>query len=412
MNNPLLVANAIQHARYLAETIGPRPAGSPAEKRGLDYTATCMAKWGYQVEHFPVQFAPSTAVQYPYMVGIFALAGCGLALPYLPWLALGLPFLNAALPQWTMWAARRRKPSAQSENVFASMQPLLSPSGSIQSMTDEKAESANPYTSLILVAHMDSARAIPFHSRFWLRLYNRTMDIIQRIAVMLSLLGALHWVGFRLPTGLLTAGTFIAIFTAAGWLFVQLWGCWRCEYSPGAIDNASGIGVLLALAEYYASQQPQNLRLGFLFTSSEETGAHGAAAFADEFYVQGGHSAILVLDMVGAGDILRYVSEDGVYFPIRTDARLNQMIKTAYPQASPQKETLRSGDHAAFIRRGFPTAALQAHGSHQAELAYHSIYDTVELLDSETFDMVVQCLVDLTVVMEDEISNKSRSITH
>lgn len=380
-----LVEQAMQHARHLAEAIGARPAGSPSEKQALDYIAERLSEWSYQVERSPAPFAPSPAVHYPYLVGALALAGCGLALPRLPWLALGLPFLIAALPQWTIWAARRRKPSAQSQNVFAFT----------ESKTGDAAKSNDPYASLILCAHVDSARALPFRSRFWLRLHCRSMDIIQRVAVALSLLGVLQWVGFALPPGLLSACGFIAVFTAVTWLFMQLWGCWYPVYSPGAVDNASGVGVMLALAEYFSAQPPGHFQPGFLFTGAEETGAHGAAAFADRLRAEEKQTAFIVLDMAGAGDVLRYVVADGVYFPLHTDPRLNQMIQKACPHARPLNETLRSGDHAIFIRRGFPTAALQTSGSAQAELAYHTVNDTADLLDPTTMEMTIQCIINI-----------------
>lgn len=390
MPNPLAEA-AKKHALHLAETIGPRPAGALAEKQALDYTAERLAEWGYRVQRSPAPFAPSPAVHYPYLVGALALAGCGWALPRFPWLALGLPFLIAALPQWTIWAARRRKPTAETENVFTYT----------DSKAGEAAKPNDPYASIIFVAHVDSARALPFRSRFWLRLHSRSMDIIQRVAVALSLLGVLQWVGFSLPPGLLSACGFIAIFTAVIWLFMQLWGCWRADYSPGAVDNASGVGVLLALAEYFSAQPPGYLQPGFLFTGAEETGAHGASAFAHQLRADGKQTAFIVLDMVGAGDVLRYVTADGVYFPLRTDPILNRMIRKASPHARPLNETLRSGDHAVFIQQGFSTTALQTSGSTQAELAYHTVHDTVDLLDLASLEMALQCIIDICELQDE-----------
>jgi len=41
---------AFEHIKYLAETIGPRPMGSPQEKEALSYTAEKLAEYGCQVE--------------------------------------------------------------------------------------------------------------------------------------------------------------------------------------------------------------------------------------------------------------------------------------------------------------------------------------------------------------------------
>jgi hypothetical protein len=45
---------ALEHVRYLAETIGPRPLGSPQEKTALTYAAQKLAEYGCQVERQPV----------------------------------------------------------------------------------------------------------------------------------------------------------------------------------------------------------------------------------------------------------------------------------------------------------------------------------------------------------------------
>lgn len=385
MNHISLADTARKHAIHLAKTIGPRAAGSYAEKQAFDYIGEQLSAWGYRVQRSPAPFAPSPSILYPYIIGAMALAICGWMLSRYPWWSLGLPFLIAALPQWTIWAARSRKPTAETENIFAR----------IDHTDTEFAESNDPYASLILCAHMDSARALPFRSKFWLRLHSRSMDIIQRVAVVLALLGGLQLAGLSLPPGLLATCGVIAIVTASIWLFIQLWGFWRSDLSPGAVDNASGVGVLLALAEYYVAHPIHHPKIGFLFTGAEETGAHGANAFAESLHAEGKQCAFLVLDMVGAGNVLRYVIADGVYFPLRTDPLLNRMVRKACPHARPMNETLRSGDHAIFIRFGFPTAALQTSGSSQAELAYHTVNDTTELLDTRSLEMTIQCIINI-----------------
>lgn len=391
MNHISLADTARKHAIHLAKTIGPRLAGSSAEKQAFEYISEQLSAQGYQLQRSSAPFAPSPSIHYPSIIGALALAICGWALSRNPWVTLGLPFLIAALPQWTIRASRNRKPTAETENVFAWLNHA----------DTEFAESNDPYASLILCAHVDSARALPFRSKFFLRLHSRSMDIIQRVAIVLALLGILQLLGVSLPPGLLAACGAIAVVTTLFWLFMQLWGFWRSDLSPGAVDNASGVGVLLALAEYYATTPIDRPRLGFLFTGAEETGAHGASAFAASLHAEEKQSAFLVLDMVGAGNVLRYVVADGVYYPLRTDPLLNQMLRKACPHARPMNETLRSGDHAIFIRHGFPTAALQTSGSSRAELAYHTVHDRIDLLDTKTLEMTIQCVINLCALQDE-----------
>jgi hypothetical protein len=51
---------ALDHVKYLAGAIGPRPMGSPAEKAALTYAAQKLAEYGCQVEWQPVTRSKNT----------------------------------------------------------------------------------------------------------------------------------------------------------------------------------------------------------------------------------------------------------------------------------------------------------------------------------------------------------------
>jgi hypothetical protein len=49
--------------------------------------------------------------------------------------------------------------------------------------------------------------------------------------------------------------------------------------SPGALDNAAAVGILLELSRIFTQQPPQSVNLRFVATGSEELGLNGAAAY-------------------------------------------------------------------------------------------------------------------------------------
>ncbi len=353
---------AFEHVRALAQNIGPRPAGSAAEGRAFDYIAGQLRQWGYAPETLPARFAPLPRFFPLYSLGALAWMLAAWDVRRWPLAALALPLVLIALPQLAREIIHRRPRTHATQNLIAYTAPA-------------------PHT-LIFCAHVDSARATVFHhpTLRWLQHY--TVFIALRVALAAAALGALHLIGFTVPAAFDIALRGLSLALGGWWLFSELANqlAFGERYAPGAHDNASGVGVVLALAEALAAHPLPNVRVGFLFTGAEETGLHGAESFAEANAAQAG-SAIVNLDMVGAGPRLRFVTGDGTFIPRRTDAGLQQLIQRASPEARGLWYTLRGGDYLPFLRRGWRVASLQTSGAPRAELAYHSVADALEVID-------------------------------
>jgi Zn-dependent M28 family amino/carboxypeptidase len=172
------------------------------------------------------------------------------------------------------------------------------------------------------------------------------------------------------------------------------------RFSPGANDNASGVGILLALAEYYTKTPPQQIQLGFLFTGAEETGMHGAQAFASQLQDINNPIYILNLDMVGNGDSLHLVTKDGTLVQKATSNELNQHIKRAYPEAVDVWYTLKSGDYLPFLKKNIPATSIEMTGPTNSAHTYHTIFDTADKIDTRTLNTVLQTMIQVTNLID------------
>ena len=379
---------AKEHVEVLAGEIGPRPAGSAGEAQGREYAARQLQDLGYETRLQPIRFAPL-----PAFVPLYALAGLALVLggwgiSLSPWLGIWLPLLFAALPEISRWEIRRRPLTQAGANLYA-----------------ELPGQDTGLPRLVLCAHLDTGRAIALPAGLPRRLYHRTLDIVQRAAIAIAALGVVLLLGLPLP-GWVLAAAGLAGSLAGGWLIaIEIVNQTAApHYSPGAVDNASGVGCVLALAEHYAHHSPGRLRLGYLLTGAEETGLHGARAFAESLAASPVSVRVICLDQVGAGDRLRYVSRDGTLFSQATDERLNQAILSAIPGASPLWHSDKSGDSAAFLRHGIPAAEIQASGSAQAGLAYHTTADLPGLVQERTLSLACQAIVGAVDVLKYELN--------
>lgn len=379
---------AYRHATRLAAEIGPRPAGSRAEARARDEIAETLSGWGYQLERIPVAFAPAPRFSpYYFLAGLVLVAG-GFTLPRWPWSGLLLPALFFALPQVTRWAIPRRKRTGTSENLLARLPGR-----------------SEAQTTLVLCAHLDSARAGGIRSPFWRRLFVRSLDLAQRAAFGLAAVGLLGLLGLPIPRFLWAAAA-LAGLLAGGWLATaEVWNQLDAgeAFSPGANDNASGVGVLLALAEAWAgpAREPSQLALEFLFTTAEETGLHGAEAQAAiEQPGARGEKLVLSLDMVGAGNELRYADRDGTLVQRKPSGRLNELIRQADPAARPLWYIEKSGDYLPFLKRGLPATGIQITGSAAQELAYHSPFDRAELLEPAALERTARTVWEVIRLLQ------------
>lgn len=374
---------AFAHVYHLAAEIGPRPAGSEAERRAFTYLEERLGASGYAPQSQPVTFAPL-----PRFFPVFALGGAlvlagGLLLATAPWLAMLAPLVILPLPDLARELIQRRARTARSQNLIA------------YTSADEAAP------TLIFCAHVDSAPASVFGARWLLALHQQIMFVALRVGWALAAVAILLLLGLALPEPVTRVVGGAAIVTGGVWAAMEaLNQLMRRRWSPGAHDNASGVGVALALAEHFAQQPPARQRLGFLFTGAEETGLHGAEAFAAQLALKGQRVAVLNLDMVGAGDRLTYVQHDGALWLWATEARLNQLIRNADAKATPIVNALRSGDYLPFLRHGLRAASLETRGARDAELAYHTVNDTAEVIDIGTLGMTAQTVIELVAQAE------------
>jgi len=372
MGDPATIGlNAYEHIRYLVGEIGPRPAGSLAEKKGLDYAAEQLIRFGYKPEWIPVPFGMPPTVYFQNILAGVILAAAGWLWQAVPLFSLLTPLIILTLPELERLEIRGRAKKLNTHDVIA--------------FNDGAAD--NPL--VIFCAHMDSAPAMAVDQPILVRLFASGMRIIQRIAIFLALLSLATLLGFNVPGSVYLPVAIIGSLAGGLYALVDLINQLdrRKGYSPGAVDNASGVGMVLALAETFAEAPPKRLRLGFLITGAEEPGLFGAQACVSRLSGYKGKVFVFNLDMVGAGDVLQVVTRVGSLLAQDTTKELNDLLFEINPGARPVWYSLKSSDFAPFLRAGMETVSIQTAGSAQAETAYHTRHDTLDLIDIRALDL-------------------------
>ena len=165
--------------------------------------------------------------------------------------------------------------------------------------------------------------------------------------------------------------------------------------SPGAIDNASGAGLVLHLAECLAEHQGLNVTV--LITSAEEMAVMGAAAFVrhNEALLRGqaesGGLFVLNFDGVGVNGKLHYADSHN-----RRGGLTGLIRQIANERRLPLSRFGLTGvlfDHIPFAQHGFDAVTLVTLG--KASLSVHTAGDTIDKLHVRGFEQAGQVALEV-----------------
>jgi hypothetical protein len=233
---------------------------------------------------------------------------------------------------------------------------------------------------LYLVAHYDSkSQHMPLVVRMILFMLAIVAGAILAVMTLLDVSSELY-----IPIGLLVLAAAIPL------LFLDVG-----NNSPGAIDNASGVGLVLHLAEVLAQRTDwqDHLHITLLFPSAEELTLMGSVAYvsAQEKMLreqdQNGGLYVLNFDGVGIDGDLYYVGRS--HRP-QNDGRISLLARVQAACAELNLPLKRFGfvgalfDHIPFTQRGFDAISLIAVG--RASRSVHTPDDAIDKLHVRGFD--------------------------
>jgi hypothetical protein len=369
---------AIAHIHYLAEEIGGRGSCTPAERQAAAYTVEQMQALGvHDVRLEPYRGAPSTYRPYALAFAAALLGTVGV------WLTGTRPMMAAAaalsaLGAWAMLAEtdfsphvmRWLLPKADSQNAVG----VVPPAGQVRNR-------------VVLCAHVDTHRTPIFYSsKTWHTLFGLLVAgafvsmVIGAVAYGLGAIMSWAWVRW---IGLAAAA--MEIFALGLCLHADF-----TPFSPGANDNASGVGVILGLAEHLVREPLAHTEVWLAFTGCEEVASYGMVAFLDAHAAELGRDAVyVILDEVGLGRPM-VLTADGLILKRKTHPRALDLARLA-DAALPD---LQIGEHvgiaytdaAVATKRGLVALTVGALPLAEAEdtMHWHQMSDTLEHIDVQT----------------------------
>jgi hypothetical protein len=360
-----------------SEIAYPRYPGTDGDRRVIETLAERLDSAGLVVEKQPFSYDISKAertLRAALIVGGLCVAASGLATATSPFLGLVL-LIAALLPSafllaWSpsLEALYRREGETRTANVWGQNHP-------------EK----TPAATLIFMAHHDSkSQSLTFPFRMGL-----TVLAIAGVLVLLAtIVSGLIRLGSTMPqwtpmvSGLAAAGAALVLSTMRSG-----------NRSPGGVDNAGSVAIVLELARTLPAEVSPEVELVFLSTGAEEDHMVGAMRWLDAQGHRFEDRPVYCLNFDGAGAPGRTVLIERFGFgrlfsKTMSDAARSAATRLGIPVRGIVMLPAMGIDAIPFAHKGIPCLTFSSGSLGRATMSVHSANDRAEHLDAETLGRI------------------------
>ncbi|MEW6723495.1 MAG: M28 family peptidase [Bacillota bacterium] len=383
----------MRHIYRLAVEIGPRGSATRAERKAAEYVAEELRGMGLEGNLQPIRAIPTFS--WPYMI-----------LYLWPWLALAVTLVQPlaggilALVGAILFFAEL--------NTYELVAAVLPKSEGYNVVGRRARPEAGQ--RVVIMSHLDSSKAALNFSPKMVPGF-RSSFIMMVIAVVLSGLlifayGLSDWAPLRWAS-LVPAG--YLLITVGFLVHREFWS----RYTHGANDNASGVGVMLALAERAArgDEELEGLDLWFLAVSSEETSSAGVEGFLRQYGGEMKDALFINLDNIGAGRV-HFMAGEGMFPTYKADRRLLalcQKVQKQRPDLDVRQGvyTLMTTDCTRILIKGYRGIGFLAVDERGLLPNWHWVTDTYENVDPKT----VETALEFVWAMLEELNQADPGVT-
>jgi acetylornithine deacetylase/succinyl-diaminopimelate desuccinylase-like protein len=384
------VADSISGGRILAEATEfafPRYPGTDGDGRAIEMLRNRFDEIGLEtsVEQFSYDIRPAMRV-----LRVLLIASA--------LLVMGAAFAAGSSPVWgAVLLAAALLPGL----IFLAWAPWLEqlyrrdgPTRTANIVGRRRAEQQE--TTLMVMAHHDSksqSLTLPFRAGFTLMAIAGALTLLVLVVVAIAS-GTTPGPGWLpLAAGGASAVAALALSTLR-----------NGNRSPGGVDNAGSVAILLELARVLPGELKDDVELIFLATGAEEDHMVGAMRWLDSHQQQLAGGTVYCLNYDGAGSPGRLVLLERYGFGKLFSAEMSAAARRAaarlgYRLRSVTMPPAMGIDAIPFAHRGIPCLTVSSGSLDRATMAVHSANDRAEHLDAATLEAAarlgLEILVDL-----------------
>ncbi|MFX1277833.1 MAG: M28 family metallopeptidase [Promethearchaeota archaeon] len=377
----------VQNAYRITDRLAfPRLIGSKGEKKAIEIVVDEFKNAGFisvNRQKFMTSFHNFIYSRYIFLILGTGLIFLGLSYYINVFLTLSLIFLSlfisfkALQTSTKMKLSRNKSNNYETENIWVNL------------------ENKNSNSRVVFMAHWDSkSQTFPSTMRVMIFLiFSFGALLLYLIFFILSIIKI--FVNFNIPilkNVLLDVCLIIALI--GGLNYFNKTG----NFSPGAFDNAAGVGVIIELARYYKINPPHNLDLTFFSPGSEELNLGGAIRFIEKLKNQlsKDKTFFINLDLIGGAEIIRLTSSYGIPRKI-SSKKLNALFKESAKENQIEMKDIYSptgswSDFMPIVQEGFEACWL---GSQPGLKYVHTKKDNMSLVSKEGLKNIITLCIDI-----------------
>jgi len=380
----------MEHVRVLSVDIGPRGPTTRGEERAAQYIFSELKKQGIEV--WTEEFLSPTTFSWYYAVPNFMIFLSFIVFLFNPLIGVLLSITGAIFfftEINTIETVSRFFPKKKSKNIVG------------------KLGSGEPVKKrIVIVSHHDTSKpSLSFHPR---NIPYFRASIVLMIFSVFFISAALVLELFLDSRGILPhISTPLALY-----LLVSVLVCIHRELYyepvPGANDNASGTGIVLALGKALASNPPEETEVWFLSTGCEEVGTIGMMRFLERHGEELKDAYFINIDNVGRGNI-RYTEGEGLIKAFSCSRELIDIARKAGESAGIESRP--------FVSKIYPTNTLPCLVRHHRAISilatdrkgliynWHWPTDTYDRLDENTIDQAYKLVLEMVNLLDTKDKN-------
>jgi len=355
---------AFDHLKHLVLNIGPRGATTKGEKEAATYIERILRASGLAV--WTQEFPSLSSLSYSYIL-IYLLCIVGIGLCFLN-ITIGPVIIITTYAFYIL------------EHIF--LFPIITQLLSLSLGSRSKnivgllKSDEVPRIKVVFIAHYDTAKA---SSIFRPEKVKNLRSIAKSCFASFTLLTVLAVINVFIEAYALS----ILIVFAAIPIYIDLYELiereLRHNYVVGANDNASGIAVLLALAEYLGRSKPIDSEIWFVATGAKEVNMLGIINFVEKYRDILSSAHIINFDSLGKGELYYIICEGLLKKHCLGEGALKEAADKVGREIGirSQEYQLLPTDTSILLKNGYEALTLMGLGEHGIPVDYHWYTDTL-----------------------------------